>query len=182
MDKREFERKCDEIFESEQEMQDIKTELKRLQEYFDFEVSPEYQYILERYAGIYIRENYGFQSLEKTPLTDKHGFDTVSFFFSLKDRNNIFAEYEMYKQQLPLNLIPIGELDGGTLLCLNRITNGVYIWIHDEEGKNTHLVQNNIYNFILSFREMEYEESADLGIIEAEFSPDFLDALRNYKK
>lgn len=179
---KQFARKCSEIFEREQEIQDIKIELKRFQEYFDYEVSTEYQYILERYTGIYIRENYGFKSLEKTPLTDENGFDAVSFFFPLKDRNNIFAKYEMYKQQLPMNLIPIGELDGGNLLCLNRVTNGIYIWIHDEAGRNTHLVQNNMYDFILSFREMEYEENADLGIVEAHFSPGFLEALRNYKK
>lgn len=176
------EEKCREIFEREQEIQDIKTELKRLQEYFDFEVSTEYQYILERYTGVYIRENYGFKSLEKTPLTDEDGFDSVCLFFPLKDRNNIFAIYEMYKQQLPVNLIPIGELDGGNLLCLDRVTNGIYIWIHDEEGENTHLAQKNMYDFILSFRETEYKENADLGIVKAEFSPEFLEALRNYKK
>lgn len=174
--------KCREIFEGTQEMQDIKAELKRFQEYFGFQVSAEYQYILERYAGIYIRENYGFQALEKTPLTDESGFDVLSYFFPLKDRNNIFDKYRMYERQLPVDLIPIGELDGGNLLCLDQVSNGIYIWIHDEEGRNIHLVQKSMQDFILSFREMKHKEYADLGIVKAEFSPGFLEDLRNYKK
>lgn len=179
---RQYTGKCNEIFEREREIQDIEPELEQLQEYFDLEVPAEYQYILERHTGIYIREDYGFKSLEKTPLTDENGFDTMSFFFPLKDRNSIFAVYEMYKQQLPVGLIPVGELDGGNLLCLNRVTNGIYVWIHDEEGRNTHLAQSSMYDFILSFRKTEHEKNADLGIVKAEFSPGFLEALRNYKK
>lgn len=178
----EYVSKCNDIFERECAIQDIKTELKRFQEYFDFEIPTEYQYILEKYSGIYIRENYGFKALEKTPLTDKNGFDAVLFFFPLKGRNNIFAKYEMYKQQLPIDLLPIGELDGGNLLCLNRVTNGIYVWIHDEEGKNTHLVQNNISDFIYSFKQLACETDDDLGIVETKFSASFLEALRSYKK
>lgn len=174
--------KCREIFEKGQEVQDIKAELEQFQEYFDYEASEEYRFILERYAGSYIRVDYGIKSLERTPLTDQDGFDFVCCFFPVKGKHNVFSKYEVYQQQLPEDFIPIGELDGGNLLCLNRATGGIYTWVHDEPGRNMHLAQHNMHDFILSFEKMECRGNADSGIVEVSFAPSFLEALRNYRK
>lgn len=179
-----YEKKCDEIFECQQERQDIKAELQRFREYFELEASAEYQYILERYAGIYIREEYGYRALERTPLADESGFESMPCFFPLKGRYNVFDKYGMYRQQLPENFIPIGELDGGNLLCMDRVTEGIYIWIHDEEEKDAWLAQKNLNDLILSFEKTEHKETVDAGrgIVKATFAPGFLEDLRNYKK
>lgn len=178
----EYVNKCEEIFEKRCEIKCIREKIERMQVCFELEISTEYQYILESYAGVYIRENYVFMALEKNPIVDKNGFNRVSFFSPFEGRNNIFELYEMYKTQLPIELIPIAEMDGGNLLCLSRITKGIYIWIHDKNGKNIYLVQKNISDFIFSFEKMIYKEDIDLGIVETKFSPSFLNALKNYKK
>lgn len=174
-------RKCKEIFEEECERRDINEDLKLIESHLKFEISAEYQYILERYAGKYVQENYGFKGLEKTPLTDKNGYDSVSYFFPMNGKDNVRDKYVTYKEQLPTELIPIAEMDGGNLLCLNRVTNEIYSWIHDEAGKNVHLVQGNMSDFINSFVKIEHEKCDNLGIVEAKFSAGFLEALRNYK-
>lgn len=175
-------RKCKEIFEEEHEREDIDEELKCIKNDLEVEVSAEHQYILERYAGEFIRENYEFKAIEKTPLTDKNGFDSVSFFFPLKGQDNIRDKYTTFKEQLPKELIPIAEMDGGNLICLNKVTNEIYSWVHDEIGENVHLVQKNMRDFVFAFEQSEDEKKDDLGIVEAKFSPGLLEALRNYKK
>ena len=175
-------KKCEEIFEGKAIWHNIENDLKTLQGYFDIQIVLEYQYILENYAGAYVREDYGFRSLEKTPLTDKRGFDTVISFFALQGRNNIFEKYEMYKQQLPIELMPIGDIDGGNLLCMNRRNGYLYCWVHDEDANNIHLVHRSFSDLIESFQGIGYETDANLGIVETRLSLDLLDALKNYKK
>ncbi|MBE5894155.1 MAG: SMI1/KNR4 family protein [Lachnospiraceae bacterium] len=175
-------RKCKEIFEDKYEYELTEIKRKEYSEYFNFEMSEEYEYILENYAGKYIRDNFGFYSLEKTPLTDREGENKVSYFFPLEGKENIFSIYETYKSQLPLDFIPIGEMDGGNLLCVNKKNKSINIWIHDELNKNTYLVSENFESFIMSFKELVINRDINLGVVETRFSPQFLEAMRNYKK
>ncbi len=174
--------KCNVLFENNCKKEKIVEELIKIQHSFEIEISEEYKYILENYAGICLKDNYGFKSLERTPLTDKKGYDSMMLFFPVTGKNNICEMYEVYKQQLPYNLIPIGELDGGNLLCINRLNYAIYIWIHDDIKEGVYLAQNSIVELIESFELLESTENLDLGIVETRFSASFLDALKNYKK
>lgn len=174
--------KCKEIFEEKCEYK--LTDIKRMEyvKKFNIEISEEYQYILENYAGKYIRDNFGFNSLEKTPLTDKNGKNRMAYFFPLEGKENVYAVYEMYKSQLLLDFLPLGELDGGNLLCMSKKNKSIYIWIHDALNKNAYLVCENFESFIMSFKELRINHDSNLGVVEARFSPKFLEAMKNYKK
>ena len=49
-------------------------------------------------------------------------------------------------------------------------------------NKNTYLVSENFESFIMSFKELVKNRDINLGVVETRFSPQFLEAMRNYKK
>jgi len=176
-----FKKKCSDIFEKQNIIEYSKETMNEIQVLFDYSIPAEYMYILENYADIYLREEYSFKPLIRTPLTNKDGFNRFSYFFSLHGRNSFFRIYEIYRQQLPEELLPIAEVDGGNLLCINKKTGYIYLWIHDEIDENIFLVNYDIVKFIFSIEE-HISDIGDLGLLKAEFSDDFLKTLKNYKR
>ena len=80
----------------------------------------------------------------------------------------------MYKDQLPIGIFPIAEMDGGNYLCMSN-NNEVYTWLHDcVEGKDLFLASPSISKFILSIEKMP-EEDIDISQIKSEYSDGFWD-------
>lgn len=58
----------------------------------------------------------------------------LNYFFGFSDdKLKDFTEtYKSYLTRMPEEMIPLGAIDGGDLLCLNNETGEVYYWFHEE--------------------------------------------------
>lgn len=142
-----------------------------------------YLCILENFSNVYLKENFGFKSKEKSPLAYPNGYDRFLDFIGIKGTQNIFKTLNMYKEQLPNNFIPIGNVDGGNLLCQNKDNGYIYIWIHDRDEANcVFLVNYSLVDFLQSIEKLPANKKEDLGIIRERFSNKFLQALKGENK
>lgn len=55
------------------------------------------------------------------------------FGFSDSDYRDLLYEFNIYEGRMPNELFPIGSIDGGDLLCMNKNTNEIYYWFHEED-------------------------------------------------
>jgi hypothetical protein len=55
------------------------------------------------------------------------------FGFSKKDHEDFVHNHKTYLQRMLQEMYPIGTIDGGDLLCINKITGEVYYWFHEED-------------------------------------------------
>lgn len=174
-------KKCNQIFENRRELSYSENEIGQFEEYFKITISEEYKYILQNYSGEYLKDDYEFKCIERTPLSDEDGYDGISFFFPLEGENNVYEIEKMYRKQLPFGFIPIGDVDGGNLLCFNKTTGGIFIWFHDQQDTNIYIVNNNMYDFINSIEKhvMKIDTS---GIDETNFSEELLMAMKEFKE
>ena len=53
--------------------------------------------------------------------------------FSNKEFENFKSVYTIYLKRMPENMLPIGIIDGGDLLCMDNKTGEVYYWFHEED-------------------------------------------------
>lgn len=169
-----FSTKCKKIFDTEKEDIILDDDNNRLKELFGKRISEEYRYILEKHGGAYIKDDYYIHAVERTPLTDSEGWDSIILFYPVHGEDNIFKQYEMYSKQLPEEYIPIGEMDGGNLVCVRKNAGQIYAWIHDTEDKDIFLIGKNMRKVILSFQKVkkEYNDLSD-GLVSVKLSDDF---------
>ena len=139
-----FIKKCTEIFESRNSKKIDAKKLDTYENLLGFKICPEFIYVLENYEGVMLKEGYGFVPEHPSPLTDENGYETFIEFIGLNTKYNLFTTYEMYKDQLPIGIFPIAEMDGGNYLCMSN-NNEVYTWLHDcVEGKDLFLASPSI--------------------------------------
>lgn len=169
-----FVEKCAKIFESRNVKKIDLEKLNMYKKLIGFKIVPELIYIFENYEGVMLKEGYGFVPKEPSPLTNEKGYETFIEFIGLDTKYNLFTIYEMYKQQLPLGIFPIAEMDGGNYLCISD--NGyIYIWLHDcIENESLFLANTSISKFILSVEKMP-EVDIDISQIESKYSDGFWD-------
>ena len=82
---------------------------------------------------------------------------------------------------MPEQFVPIASIDGGNLLCMNRNTGYVYIWIHDNEEKDVYYAAESIAELILNFKKSK-EDYDNLGIVNMQLSDRLMEAILNYKE
>jgi len=174
-------KKCNQIFEKQRKFQYSEREINKFQEYFKITIWEGYKYILQNYSGEYLRDDYEFKCIERTPLSDEDGYDGISFFFPLDGENSVYEIEKMYREQLPIGFIPIGDVDGGNLLCFNKATGGIFMYLHDQPDTNIYIVNNNMYDFIDSIEKHVIKVDTS-GIVETNFSEELLKAMREYKE
>ncbi len=169
-----FIKKCVEIFENNNIKKLDTKKLDTYEKLIGFKISPELIYILENYEGIMLKEGYGFVPKQPSPCANENGYETFTEFIGMDTKYNLFTTYEMYKEQLPLGIFPIAEMDGGNYLCISN-NEEVYIWLHDYIEKNgLFLANTSISKFILSIEKMP-EENIDISQIKSDYSDDFWD-------
>jgi preprotein translocase subunit Sss1 len=55
------------------------------------------------------------------------------FGFSEKYYEDFMYNYKIYLGRMPEELYPIGSADGGNLVCINKETDEIYFWFHEED-------------------------------------------------
>lgn len=176
MDKK-FIEKCNEIFEEKKIKKVNNEKLEKYKKLTKLKFSPELMYILENYEGVMLKEGYGFVSKQLSPFADENGYETFIAFMGVDTSYNLMDTYQMYKEQLPLGVYPIAEMDGGNYICLSE-NEKVYIWLHDcVEQEGIFLANVNIKQFVLSIEKIPEcnVNDIDLSEVESEYSDDFWD-------
>lgn len=181
--KNNFKKKCDEIFENQIKRKSTKEKISIIQNIIGKNIPEEYQYILENYSGVFLKDNYEICSKYKSPMTDEEGVEPFLYFIGIDGADNFFSVYEMYKEQLPHNYFPIALADGGNLICINGNTDYVYMWIHDDLQNVAYKIFDSFEEMIMMVKKIDYKDE-DLGVISANvvFSEEFQEALKAMKE
>ena len=111
-----FLKKCEEIFEFKNVQKISKEKLQEYENLTGIKMSPELLYILENYEGVMINEGYGFVSQQLSPFANEEGYETFIEFIGLNTKYDLIGIYEMLKKQLPCDIYPIAEMDGGNYI------------------------------------------------------------------
>mgnify|MGYP003499852346 FL=1 len=138
-------------------------DIKGFEKKHQVELPHDYKFYLQHYGNDYIKEAFRFLSAVELPekTTDKY-FEIDSFYGLYDDENNIENKIRFYKDLLPDDLLPIGDLPGGDLVCLG--TKGdklgkIYFWFHELEEENTVFMSESFETFISSFHKIDYEKN-----------------------
>ena len=87
----EFVDKCNELFGSEKKNNSsIPTILPKCV------ITEEYDYILTHYAGVFLKDDYGFPAKEASPLAGDDGLDSFLYFFEKSGTDSIYENYLTY--------------------------------------------------------------------------------------
>lgn len=79
-----------------------------------------------------------FKGIESSSWADNKGFDTIDYFYGLNNINDDYTIFEMintYKNDLKMELIPIGYSSGGNQICICTQGNekgSIWFWDHEE--------------------------------------------------
>jgi len=157
---------------------DIKTRISEFEREHNLRLPDDYKYFLENYGECNFEIDAVYKPTEKTPFVNSQGFQEISFFYGLGTENDLYKILEVYSQRIPTGYIPIADLPGGNLLCIDSNPNSsnygkIYLWDHENEcdGKldNMYLVANSFSNFISSFEAEKKMDSEDDGIEDFHF-------------
>lgn len=163
------------IFEKQSDRNLTLKEQTNLKKILGKKISEQYWHIMQNYAGIYLKEEICFKSIEKSHLTSINGYDRINRFL---DYDSILKTAEIYKRQIPKGYIAIAEKDGGNFLCINKKTGYIYIWVHDApEGEDVFLVNKSLEEFMESLECVDQKEKAKSKVVRCNFSSDFFDRL-----
>lgn len=163
---------CDKLFEDRKEKITAKEE-NDINNIFGFE--PSICDFLKKYSGAYLKEGYEYKGIEPTCIS-VDGYDSITNIIEISGENGIQVLLECYREQIPDNMLPIAEIDGGNLLLLHKKTGKIYQWIHDDE-KQIYLSANSFSEII---DKMELREELKDNMPKAasgQLSADFFDAL-----
>ena len=149
----------------------------KLHNCFDL-ITPEQIKMLEHDLGIHLPGDYSDFLLKNNGGRPKpNGFSYVSqgdgkiykgmvdWFLGVNTgKHNDFQKYyEMYKDRVPRDFIPIAHDPGGNLICLSLKDGTVYFWDHDEEVeegeipdyRNMYKITDSFSDFLLSLRDFD---------------------------
>jgi hypothetical protein len=75
--------------------------------------------------------------------------------FSEKEFEDLRSVYSIYLTRMPANMLPIGNVDAGDLLCIDNLDGTIYYWFHEEDDwgltgnkKYPTKVGENLFNFL----------------------------------
>lgn len=85
-------------------------------------------------GAVIFEEDIRFKPSQPSGREYPEGYLDLEILYGLStDDNGIPQRYLTFKDQLPSDLIAIGESPGGDQICLSRTTPQVYFWKHDVE-------------------------------------------------
>lgn len=175
-----FKKKCCEIFEKQNHQRLKKSDIKAYENETGIKLSVEMRYVIKNYEGVLIKENYGFIGKEKSPFADENGYESIMSFLGFNEKDNLSSEIGTYNGQLPEGYLPIAHVDGGNLICIDRLGK-IYTWLHDEgEGSNLFLANNDFESFIFSIEKISKAQiDIDLSKVKLNLSPQLWASLKN---
>ncbi|RPF54169.1 SMI1/KNR4 family protein [Aquisalibacillus elongatus] len=162
-------------------------ELVAFSEKVGYELPDDYIEFLRKHNGGYVEDSvstYYRHGEQKFILTSM---------FGLGSEDDLFTQFESFKNRIPNTCISIGRDAGGNLVCLNlsQFKYGyVYFWDHEEElnyedGKITindlYFIADSFKDFLNSIERYTINESDLEGyeVKEVWIDPDFLKELEN---
>jgi hypothetical protein len=140
-----------------------------IQKGFEFIINESFKNILINYnAAKPLRTFYKNNAIE---------FNLNYFFgFSEKYYEDFMHNYKTYLERMPKELYPIGSADGGNIVCMNKGTDEIYFWFHEEDDwgmdgieKYPNKIAKNINEFLeyLILAEKPTKEEIDRVMKEA---------------
>lgn len=151
--------------------------IEEIQNKFSLVFPTDYMFYLQYYGNDYIKDYYSFTlSNSMRKIFNQNSFELDSIFGLYDDTSNLEKKILFYQDVIPSNLFPIADLPGGNLICMDKESQAIYFWIHDEVV-GTYLVAHNFSIFIMQFQ-FEEKEQANLDDIELNLSNDLNDLLR----
>ena len=169
--------KLEEIFEEKNTQKINKKKLQEYEKLTGIKISTEHLYILENYEDVFINDDYGFVAKQLSPFASTDGYETFNVFIGFNTEYDLIQTYEMLKEQLPDNVYPIAEMDGGNYICISK--NGeIYIWLHDHlEQDGLFMANTSLEKFVLSIEKMQEDSDIDVSQVKCWFADGFWDKI-----
>jgi hypothetical protein len=111
---------------------------------------------------------------------ERHGGLRVLFGLSSDPARDLRSQWRKHKARLPVHRLPIGDAEGGNLVCLNTKTGAIEFWDHELAHGRMHgleMVASSFQEFLSALRPQDVE-LAPGDVKEAWINPDFLASLR----
>ena len=144
----------------------------------------------KEYVDFLKKNNGGTPELNTIELQNEEikSFSITSFLgLDLDDINNLHAQFLTYRQRIQKNNIPIANVEGGNIVCLNIINGSVLLWDHDTELLNHSIIPyksflpiaNSFDGFLTLIHPYIEGNSDDYEVEEVWIDPDFLREIEN---
>lgn len=144
----------------------------------------------KEYVEFLKKNNGGTPELNTIELQNEEikSFSITSFLgLDLDDINNLHAQFLTYRQRIQKNYIPIANVEGGNIVCLNIINGSVLLWDHDTELLNHSIIPyksllpiaNSFDEFLTLINPYIEGNSDDYEVEEVWIDPNFLREIEN---
>ena len=144
----------------------------------------------KEYVDFLKKNNGGTPQLNTIELPNEEikSFSITSFLgLELDDINNLQAQFLTYRQRIQKNYIPIANVEGGNIVCLNIVNGSILLWDHETELINHSTrsyksflpIANSFDKFLEMINPYIEENFDDYEVEEVWIDPDFLRELEN---
>ncbi|KIL11061.1 SMI1/KNR4 family protein [Bacillus sp. Je.9.29.b] len=158
-------------------------EMKEIEEENAYHISPDYKSFISEYGECWIEDNV-YTHLREKPVWLVGESVPVELFYGLEQNDyDIREAIKTYKDQLPEQIIPIADADGGDLICLDvsKINQGkIYFWDHElrDREQDLFLIADTFTEFIEGLFVVEDDEDSDTEDIDIQLSDDLIKMLK----
>lgn len=142
-----------------------------------------YAYFLKHHGNDYIKDDYRFLYKDDEGNTEQYMVDML---FGLQDcLGNIVGEMKDWADVVMDDVIPIADLPGGDLACMDKQDNSIWFWFHDRNKDNFVMVAGSFEEFVMRFeKSAEKEESVEpvSFTLDPEIDRMFREAAKKFQK
>lgn len=157
-----------------------KMEAVLLDQYNNYSIPPELLKFLQEMEHYIFENSLGVKPLEKAPILGSSDRINVRL-LPLRD---ILKSVNSLQGNLPNNLLPIGEGEGGDFIVINLSKDKygkIYYWDHDTD--NLYLISNNMEDFLNKLHILQEDNMIPSDDVEiTKITDDFLNMLKNRKQ
>ncbi|WP_026659237.1 SMI1/KNR4 family protein [Butyrivibrio sp. AC2005] len=139
-----------------------------------------YAYFLKHHGNDYVKDDYWFICKDDDGNMEQYMVDML---FGLQDcLGNIFDEIKDWADVVMDDVIPIADLPGGDLACMNKQDGSIWFWFHDRDEDNFVMVAESFEEFINGFEKEENEKTIDLSTVKIELDDDLVESIKEFQK
>ena len=150
--------------------------IEKIEGMLDFKLPKDYIFYLKYYGNDYFKDDYCYTpSYPVFSQTKKEKYMADPLFGLYDGHNNLERAINRFKgvEYFPEELFPIGDAQGGNLVCMNKQDSKIYLWFHDEGVDNcVFLVDDSFEQFIMNFSYHE-EEQSDMENVKITIKPEY---------
>lgn len=163
---------------------DSLNEMHKIEKENGYHISSDYKSFINEYGECWIEDNV-YTYLREKPVWLVGESVPVELFYGLEQNDyDIREAIKTYNEQLPEQIIPIADADGGDLICLDvsEINQGkIYFWDHElrDREQDLFLIADTFTEFIEGLFVVEDDdEDSDIEDINIQLSDDLLKMLK----